>query len=213
MRPAKRKTQVEECWSLTLPELFALRLPNALADSDDRLELHALHRDAGPFVHSLGIGSLMTPVEILLAFHTERGGLRWQRLGIERTRQRLGGERLWIVCGCGRRTSKVRLPYAIEDKAEATFACRDCHQLTYRSAQEAHREERIERKFSRRLAASRTATTFAAMLFERLPDASGDLAEAIADAVQWRARRDAGAGDTTPRTKRRSEGRGIVEAR
>jgi hypothetical protein len=42
-----------------------------------------------------------------------------------------GGKRRWLLCpGCHRRVGKLYRP-----SNEVVFACRQCHQLTYRSAQ------------------------------------------------------------------------------
>ena len=43
----------------------------------------------------------------------------------------LGGRRFWFLCGCGRRVGKVYLP-----SEQQIFACRICHNLTYKSAQQ-----------------------------------------------------------------------------
>jgi hypothetical protein len=57
------------------------------------------------------------------------------------TRPNFGGERLWFACSlqlngksCNRRVGKLYLP-----PGESQFACRQCHNLTYRSSQESHR--------------------------------------------------------------------------
>jgi len=50
---------------------------------------------------------------------------------LETTRPRFGGVRWWGRCACGRRVGKLYLP-----DAETRFACRQCHGLTYASAQE-----------------------------------------------------------------------------
>ena len=58
------------------------------------------------------------------------------------TRPNYGGRRPWFLCPlakagvpCGRRVGKLYL-------RDRLFGCRHCHELTYRSAQEAHADER-----------------------------------------------------------------------
>jgi hypothetical protein len=46
---------------------------------------------------------------------------------------RFGGVRWWLECFCGRRAAVLYQPPKTH-----FFACRHCHSLTYRSAQEAH---------------------------------------------------------------------------
>lgn len=64
---------------------------------------------------------------------------------LQSTPTQFGGIRWWFTCPlsrngvpCDRRTAKVYLP-----PGGKYFGCRICHDLTYRSAQEAHRDERI----------------------------------------------------------------------
>jgi hypothetical protein len=61
---------------------------------------------------------------------------------IDTTRPHLGGQRFWFMCPriangipCRRRAVKLYL-------RNGYFACRHCHDLRYRSSQEAHKEER-----------------------------------------------------------------------
>lgn len=56
-----------------------------------------------------------------------------------------GGQRWWFVCPlvvdgqpCGRRVTKLHLP-----PRARYFGCRHCHNLTYTSAQEAHKYDRL----------------------------------------------------------------------
>jgi len=72
-----------------------------------------------------------TPIEIPVRFQstpTQFGGLRW-----------------WFTCPlvahgipCNRRAGKLYLP-----PRARYFGCRKCHELTYRSSQEAHQTERV----------------------------------------------------------------------
>lgn len=91
-------------------------------------------------------------------FVTECGPLPWIRLSyrwndceevrisvsLQTTRTQFGGKRLWLTCPlstngrpCRRRIGKLYLP-----PRARYFGCRVCHDLTYRSSQEAHQAER-----------------------------------------------------------------------
>jgi hypothetical protein len=74
--------------------------------------------------------------------------LRYQRPGEMRVRLQIrlvtttpfyGGLQWWAVCpcGCDRRVRKLYLP-----PGEPSFGCRHCHDLTYRSCQQAHQYDR-----------------------------------------------------------------------
>lgn len=64
---------------------------------------------------------------------------------LEITPTRFGGRRWWFTCplivrgvACNRRAGKLHLP-----PGARYFGCRTCHDLTYRSCQEAHKAERV----------------------------------------------------------------------
>lgn len=64
---------------------------------------------------------------------------------LQTTPTQFGGQRWWFTCplvvggvACNRRAGKLHLP-----PGARYFGCRECHDLTYRSAQEAHQEERL----------------------------------------------------------------------
>jgi hypothetical protein len=64
---------------------------------------------------------------------------------LEAAPTRFGGRRWWFICpliGCGiacnRRAGKLHLPPGAK-----YFGCRNCHDLTHRTCQEAHRTERL----------------------------------------------------------------------
>jgi hypothetical protein len=77
---------------------------------------------------------------------------RWRRredvkipVRLEATPTQFGGRRWWFICplivrgiACRRRAGKLYLPPGAK-----YFGCRKCHDLTYRSCQEAHRTERL----------------------------------------------------------------------
>ena len=77
-------------------------------------------------------------VEEPILFLRYRNGMMFG-IPMESTPQRLGGCRWWFRCNrCSCRVAKVyRIP------GEFNWACRTCQGLTYRSAKEAHRLERI----------------------------------------------------------------------
>ena len=63
---------------------------------------------------------------------------------LQATLMQFGGKRWWFTCplmvggvACNRRAGKLYLPTGAK-----YFGCRMCHDLTYRSCQEAHQEER-----------------------------------------------------------------------
>lgn len=64
---------------------------------------------------------------------------------LETTTTQFDGRRWWLTCplcvngvACSRRVEKLYLPPGAK-----FFGCRKCHDLTYRSSQEAHQAERI----------------------------------------------------------------------
>jgi hypothetical protein len=64
---------------------------------------------------------------------------------LQTTPTQFGGERWWFTCplvvggtACNRRVGKVYLP-----PGARYFGCRRCHNLTYRSCQDAHESERL----------------------------------------------------------------------
>jgi hypothetical protein len=77
---------------------------------------------------------------------------RWQgkdsvetHIRLVTTATQFGGRRFWFVCPltvdgvpCNRRVGKIHLP-----PGGKYFGCRKCHNLTYRSCQEAHQTERF----------------------------------------------------------------------
>jgi hypothetical protein len=79
-----------------------------------------------------------------LSYHADGEPIRI-RVSLQTTPARFGGWRWWFTCPlavggvpCFRRVGKLFLP-----PGARLFGCRECHQLSYRSSQEAHREERL----------------------------------------------------------------------
>jgi hypothetical protein len=69
-----------------------------------------------------------------------------QTIRLVSTHPHLGGERLWFVCGCGRRAGRLYLP-----TGRAVFRCRLCFNLTYRSSQEHNKRRDEVRKIFRQV--------------------------------------------------------------
>lgn len=74
------------------------------------------------------------------------------KVGLETTAPHFGGQCWWLICpgeSCGRRVRKLYLP-----PRGVYFACRHCHDLTYRSCQESDkRVSRLLRRFGNNPAA------------------------------------------------------------
>ena len=58
------------------------------------------------------------------------------------TQPHFGGERFWFICECGRRVGRLYLPHE-----QTIFRCRQCYELTYRSAQEHNTQAEREREW------------------------------------------------------------------
>lgn len=83
-----------------------------------RLDVRKLHRE-----HGIKIGSWIT------AHYEWRGEQVAQEIYFDWTPCNYGGHRPWLICmHCGRRVAVLYL--------RIKFACRHCHDLTYRSCQE-----------------------------------------------------------------------------
>src|SRR5215218_3439514 len=80
------------------------------------------------------IGRRDDPPEVTLEYRVRAGDGPWEpmreRIGLERTPCRYGGERPWFRCpGCGRRRAVL---YSVGGR----FRCRGCHDLAYGSTRE-----------------------------------------------------------------------------
>lgn len=95
-----------------------------------------------------GIGYFVTrdggPVVTLHYRRGDSGGIRIP-VRLQSTPTRFGGRRWWFTCPlaagtapCRRRVGTLHLP-----PGSNYFGCRTCHDLTYRSCQEAHQLERL----------------------------------------------------------------------
>jgi hypothetical protein len=75
-----------------------------------------------------------------LTLHYRQGKIDTQEpIPLEATCPYFGGRRWWFLCpSCSRRVGKLFL-----SRGAKYFGCRHCHNLTHRSAQEAHTWERV----------------------------------------------------------------------
>src|SRR6516165_10598970 len=88
-------------------------------------------------------GSAEAPIVTLHYRWRDAEGVRIP-VRLETTPTQFGGRRWWFICPlivrgvvCNRRAGKLYLP-----PGARYFGCRKCHDLTYRSCQEAHQTER-----------------------------------------------------------------------
>ena len=140
----KRKSTVEE--SLTV----------AMRDFRGRIHPHS----SGVFTwtwesgNKFSIGYFVTweaPPTITLHYCWHDGEDVQIPVRLQTTSTQFGGERWWFTCplivdgvACNRRADKLHLPPGAK-----YFGCRKCHDLTYRSCQEAHRDERLLARIGR----------------------------------------------------------------
>jgi hypothetical protein len=97
--------------------------------------------------NSIGYLVLGSDETLTVTLHYRLGGAEDVRIPVrlEMTPTQFGGRRFWFVCPlivggvpCSRRAAKLYLP-----PGGRYFGCRTCHDLTYRSCQEAHKAERL----------------------------------------------------------------------
>lgn len=84
-----------------------------------------------------------------------------QNIKLDRTQPNYGGDRWWFLCPqCNRRVTRLHLP-----SDAYRFFCRDCHNLSYESAQSSHKKSE---RFFHRIAQDLETTTREARLWFRL---------------------------------------------
>lgn len=136
-RSKAKKVAVEESSVLTVK---ALRTHLAQA----AVGALTLHRVVGGLP---SVGYFITPKDPtdVVLHYPRRGDYVWLRVRMVTTPAAFGGVRWWFTCplarggvACGRRTGKLYLP-----PHARLFGCRTCHELTYRSAQQSHKAERL----------------------------------------------------------------------
>lgn len=83
--------------------------------------------------------------KLILRYCLKTAETVWLTVRLQTTPTQFGGRRWWFTCPlvvngvpCERRVGKLYLPPGAK-----CFGCRTCHNLTYRSCQEAHQEERL----------------------------------------------------------------------
>jgi hypothetical protein len=98
---------------------------------------------------------LIGSANLFTTFEDSEGTRKWnavlrfedieQRIPLKSSRPHYGGIKYYLSCpNCGKRVEKIHRP---PDKTY--FWCRKCHNLTYRSSQQAHRLERRLKRFNR----------------------------------------------------------------
>ncbi len=140
-----RKPTVEECYTFDI---------NAICRTD---ELYAGRTGSYAWSNSV-TGERVGSVGYSLGYDADDDMVLWLKyhfgydtgpvklpIRLQTTRPHLGGIRWWMICPlikagtpCNRRVSKLHLRHQY-------FGCRACHELTYRSSQEAHKSERIRK--------------------------------------------------------------------
>lgn len=142
-----RKTTVEESLKLAVKEFRGQLNPYA----------------CGKFVWTLASGGKFSvgyhvtsdvPPSVLLHYRLSGAEEVQILVELQTTPTRFGGQRHWFTCplsvngkACARRAGKLYLP-----PGARYFGCRKCHELTYRSSQTAHQEERLIGRITRMLA-------------------------------------------------------------
>lgn len=144
-RPRKRAT-VEECASLEAGAWARRRILTAgaqrrgtwaWAGSSIAYTVNTLDMAAPRVVLEYSWASWLLPRPLLVRY----------TVPLATTRPRFGGLRWWFRCPgeggrgtCGRRVGKLYLP-----RGKLYFACRHCHELTYRTCQEGYKQKRLDK--------------------------------------------------------------------
>lgn len=139
LRVQGRKTRVEESLVLSMREIRG-RIYHGSAGS-----LTWIRRGGGTSsINYVVAGAGDTPTVVLRYRWGDAEDVRIP-VALQSTPTQFGGSRWWFTCplsvrgvACERRAGKLYLPPGAK-----YFGCRVCHDLTYRSAQEAHQTERL----------------------------------------------------------------------
>lgn len=135
-RKHKKRRLVESCLALGAPDLVRPEV------ADQAVIAGVLRWDQGGHeLGALGFELHLTGAQPVAAFHElHRAGMVesiYQVIPLVSRPWAYGGRRWWFKCPlCGQQVNKLYLP-----PGEAAFGCRACHELTYRSAQQAHQDE------------------------------------------------------------------------
>lgn len=136
-----KKTTVEQCLSLSVRDVLG-RVPRRLLTSPGKARGSLVWLRAEQQVASVGVTlENDTGDSPLLLLDYAVGGQRVRRaVWLTSEPMHLGGVRYYFACPqCGRRAYKLYLPLV---GRSVSFACRKCHDLTYKSAQTAHDSDR-----------------------------------------------------------------------
>jgi hypothetical protein len=146
-RPGRKRT-VEECVTLAVGHLRGRVRPGDAGTLTWRFGDH-LGRPAGAFAAGFAVAGPAADPTLTLRYRPGGGPAVELPLYLLPAPGGFGGVRWWFACPlerdgweCGRRVGALHLP-----PGGWGFGCRDCHALTYRSAQEAHAADRDARRF------------------------------------------------------------------
>lgn len=118
-----RKLTVEECITIPATVLKGTSLRATLPAGTERLAVSGIDV-------LKGADALEEPV-LTLSWTGPKGTTERRQFSLVRTRPHFGGVRWWFRCQCGLRVGRLYLP----PSGIPVFACRMCHDLTYRSSQ------------------------------------------------------------------------------
>lgn len=140
-RGYSRKTTVEECWAVT---------PDLVTGPAGRVVWRVGEQETGAIGYTAGLSEVEARVRHVVLHYTMTPRAAEPQpieelVRLTATGRSGGGERWWFVCPlmvngqpCGRRVAKLYLP-----PGGRYFGCRHCYDLTYTSAQEAHKYDRL----------------------------------------------------------------------
>ena len=127
-RDHEKATTVEQCLAI---DLGTLKRQGALKGAPHVVRWRDLY--SGEVLGYAGIRRTL-PIEgdaLLVGFELPNKKDIIQRIELTSTLPHFGGERWWFKCDCGHRGYRLYLPPGTE-----RFACTDCHDLVYQSAQQ-----------------------------------------------------------------------------
>jgi hypothetical protein len=132
-RRRERKPAVDDCLTLPLSGFRGRLYPGSSGEVTWAL--------AGTIRSAVGFTVIRADGEMTLNLRYSMTGRQHHDLAIPLTQTpaNLSGSRYWFACpNCSTRAMKLYLPPAANQ-----FACRKCHSLSYRSAQESHSISRL----------------------------------------------------------------------
>ena len=129
-----RKKTVEECFCLSLG--WFRKHQKLFDESFGKFQLPGPGKLDLIYQFQLGIERC----DLDISFFQKNSETKRQKIPLTYTKPNYGGSRYWFACpleSCYKRCAKLYL-----SRFEIGFGCRDCQNLTYRSCQEAHQDER-----------------------------------------------------------------------